>query len=222
MRGWLCDRHPVISIGRVSFGWSLLVVAKGTCRGHQGPPFERNSMGVPLSCVLLLVETTISAERRMQREETLTVYSVLWERVLYVGWFWVSPRTPDVWAQSKFTDKLWHTDSVTLMAAIWKSIITNIDCFSKSKSQHEFRTNPTFFTNVHSYSYCAWLVHTDLNKKLFVLSLTCLILFTFLFLNVGMKWKFMLGLLIFGWNMADFSNHFFCSNPAPFLQSNFL
>lgn len=54
----------------------------------------------------------------MQREEALSVYSVLWECVLYAGWFWVSPRTPDVLAQSKFTDKLWHTDSVTLMAAI--------------------------------------------------------------------------------------------------------
>jgi len=64
--GLLWFRRSVISIGRVWFGWSLLVVAKGTCRGHQVPPFKETA-SVLLSCLLLLVETTISAERRMER-----------------------------------------------------------------------------------------------------------------------------------------------------------
>ncbi len=62
-------------------------------------------LGGTLSCLLLLDETTISAERRMEHEGHGTG-------------FWVSPRPLGVWAQSKFTDKLWHTDSVTLMASI--------------------------------------------------------------------------------------------------------
>ncbi len=63
-------------------------------------------LGGTLSCLLLLDETTISAERRMEHEEA------------HGTGFWVSPRPLGVWAQSKFTDKLWHTDSVTLMASI--------------------------------------------------------------------------------------------------------
>lgn len=116
--GQLCDLRQVISIVRVLFEWSLLVVARGTC-----------------SWASLSPAFCYSRRPRSLRREGWSVRRcrefTLWDCVLYVAWLWVSPRPLGVWAQSKFTDKLWHTDSVTLMSSIWKSIITNIDWLSK-------------------------------------------------------------------------------------------